>query len=672
MNRTSIFILFTISLIVCVSWYILELDNNSVQAQVNQGTDCLCSANTYYNGSVCVQGTLSCVNTISDPVCGCNGSSYLNSCIAQANGVKTFTKGDCNTTVNFVCSTDDQCPLGTCPNDKTYQKFKCTATMCALISFSADPCPLVPSSSTSSGSEDCKCASGQFFDGKQCITGTLSCLNTVNDPVCSCDNFTFLNSCIAMANGIKKFSKGDCGTSNISCKKDDDCPAGQCSNGTTFKRFTCNQAGKCASVIFSSEPCASSSSSGAQGDECRCLAGSYFDGALCVPGTLECLNPVSDPVCGCDSITYLNSCIAKASGVKTFTSGKCNVVAALNCKSDSDCPSGICPDGKLYKRFSCTASNCTQLVSSTNPCGITSSSSSSSSSGGAVIELNKNFTGIWTVESSRCGKLTFASSSSSGSCISCPNLMITCQAGSILTPQTCSACPTCAKCFDAVTTFAFCAQNNTINGIVNHSEYLDRGIIESTQTSSTNNKNLAKLTISNKKLISPNEGLQEEPVTLTLKLTSKNMLTGIFDNMLYLESVKARKLSKSGCLSTNFPNDCCNGFILSTQESICPAGFAKSLCVLAGKAAIPVCCPTSSCQNPCGSMCCKQTENCLSLDPCLNSETPFCYAPVSLICQDCSSRGSCINNSPCPGGTTCTGEPDFFCKALGCFVSTTP
>lgn len=32
---------------------------------------------------------------------------------------------------------------------------------------------------------------------------------------------------------------------------------------------------------------------------------------------------VVDPVCGCDNVTYSNSCIAAISGVPSFTPGEC-------------------------------------------------------------------------------------------------------------------------------------------------------------------------------------------------------------------------------------------------------------------------------------------------------------------------------------------------------------
>ncbi len=43
-----------------------------------------------------IDGTSACIE-IYDPVCGCNGITYPNSCYATTfNGVKSFTKGACD------------------------------------------------------------------------------------------------------------------------------------------------------------------------------------------------------------------------------------------------------------------------------------------------------------------------------------------------------------------------------------------------------------------------------------------------------------------------------------------------------------------------------------------------------------------------------------------------
>lgn len=109
---------------------------------------------------------------------------------------------------------------------------------------------------------NCLCSSGSYFDGVSCTNGTLDCTDNAIDIVCGCNNLNYLNICVAMATGVKRFTKGECGTgNNFSCTVDSHCPLGNCSNGGTFKGFTC-ASGKCKQIEFSIDPCSSPSSSG--------------------------------------------------------------------------------------------------------------------------------------------------------------------------------------------------------------------------------------------------------------------------------------------------------------------------------------------------------------------------------------------------------------------------
>ncbi|MBI3591052.1 MAG: hypothetical protein HY094_06735 [Candidatus Melainabacteria bacterium] len=659
-------------LVLSLSCFIIQSKQNIVHGQVDQGTGCKCSASTYFDEMVCVSGTLSCPNTISDSVCGCDNLTYLNSCVARANGIKSFTKGDCGSINNLSCASDAQCPLGTCPTGKTYSKFTCSnAGMCTLITFSSDPC--LPASQGS----DCRCPSGQFFDETACVTGTLDCSKIPADSVCSCDDLNFLNSCTARANGVKKFTKGSCGVgSSLSCTSDSQCPTGVCPNEKTYKTFTCTS-GKCTSISFSVDPCFSSS--GAQGTDCKCTIGNYFDGSICVKGTLDCLEPVVDPVCGCDGNNYSNSCLAKAAGVKQFAKGKCSSVSVLNCSVDGDCPLGICPHGNTYKRFTCKNEKCSNITFAVSPCLSSSSSSSSSSSGSSgQITISEHFTGVWRMQSVKCFPLTTSSSSSgslvgvssSGNCISCPNLNLICPKGSILVPQTCNSCARCENCRGEKIGFALCLKDGKVKGIINHSKYLDRVEVTSQKIISGNQ---IILTLDNPTLMSPQSGFVNSPVDLTLKLThdkkNKEVLVGLFDNMLYLEKVRGRKVSPQGCSLTELESNCCNGVVSSSQEKSCQAGFLQSPCLYLGKPSFNACCPASfSCSVPCGLSCCNSNETCVTSDLCIGGN-PFCFAPASLICQNCTAQGSCVSGKACPTGTTCSNSPDFLCLPAGCPTS---
>ena len=619
MKKEKNFLIYLLAIIIIISFFILQSKQIIVHGQTEQGTTCNCPVSTYFNEQLCVAGTLSCTNSVSDTVCGCDNATYLNSCIARANGIKKFTKGDCGTVSNLSCTSNSQCPLGTCPDGKTYTKFTCspvvgsTTNKCTLIEFSADPCSIASSSSG----------------------GKVTCESVFS--MCSCENI-----CQIFVEGFAFHDCDDhiCTTEETSTYKPD-----------------CKFVGSTNCIDV-------------QGDKCKCPTGNFFDGTICVLGTLDCLGAVLDPVCGCDNVTYTNSCTAKSSGVKSFTKGKCNSVSIANCASDNDCPFGICSNGKIYKKQTCINDQCAEITFSSNPCIQSSSSSSGISSSGEIV-IDSGFRGVWRVTASRCRHYSSSSSgsslpitaSSSGTCISCPNVNVTCKPPGIFVPQSCNQCAHCDDCKNAVITFALCTKDNKLQGIVNHSRYLDRSTVKSQKIIS---KDKVNLTLSNPQLVNPQEGIVDFPVNLTLKLLNKKKLIGVFDNKFYLETIRAKKVSADGCFSTVFPNTCCNGFLSSSSETSCLKGFSTSPCLLAGKPLLNACCPTSSsCTVPCGPACCSSDETCVGSDLC-NKGNPFCFATASLICQSCASQGSCANNQSCPSGTECSNQPDFLCYPSGC------
>ena len=629
-----------ITIIICIS----QGKQSAVYSQLE--TNCMCAPSAYIDESklLCVTGNLFCSN-IADTVCGCDGKDYLNSCTAHANGVKTFTKDSCSLMSLLACMSDEQCPQGKCVDGNSFKKFKCDLSLCTLVSYSAEPC-----SSSSSG--NCQCTSGSYFDGGSCVKGTLNCSNLLPDSVCGCDNNTYLNSCVARANGIKSFTKGECSTSStaLSCSNDDQCPSGKCPDNKAYKNFSC-VSNKCKRITFTTDPCSSA--------DCKCLTGEFFDGKNCILGKLNCLSSINDPVCGCDGITYSNSCTARTSGIKQFTKGECNpITAVLNCNIDSDCPLGICKSGETYKRFSCNSNNqCQEVAFLVNPCGIEGISTSSSSSGSIVSNsVDKNFTGFWQTRTIKClPKLESSSSSSSGSCITCPNVSVLCPKGSILVPQGCNTCPYCESCKGVTVAFQLCAKNGQLKGIINHNRYLDRAIIE-TKIVDTPRKILAST-------VSKTLGTDVE---VKLKLIDKEHLIANFDNDLYKEKLIATKIQSKGCPVAELMSDCCEGYIAPSSAKQCTPNFSLSQC-LATDLNSNVCCPTSlSCAVPCGSSCCRLNEDCVLLDPCSN-KNPFCFVNPALACIDCNPKSSCsLDEKSCPAGTVCSGKPDFLCYTIGC------
>ena len=103
-----------------------------------------------------------------DPVCGCDGKTYSNSCVAASAGASVSYEGECLVENNA------------CTNNKM-------------------------------------CGPGNYCDFKKCEdkTGTCEikpeyCLQ-VYEPVCGCDGATYSNACTAAASGVSADYSKDCG-----------------------------------------------------------------------------------------------------------------------------------------------------------------------------------------------------------------------------------------------------------------------------------------------------------------------------------------------------------------------------------------------------------------------------------------------------------------------------
>lgn len=198
------------------------------------------------------------------PVCGSNGITYLNSCFAEEAGIMDYTSGtcfgDCIDPVQM--DPDTLCPTVYEPvcgcNGITYLN-DCVADAAGVSTFTVGPCNLDNCYDPSLVSV----TSGTSINGSTGVI-TLDCSDDF-EPVCGCNGITYINFCVAEADGITFYTTGSCS------------------------------------------------------DTC-------VDPELMEPDA-NCVN-VYEPVCGCNGVTYTNSCYADAAGVVSYINGSCGPSSA--------------------------------------------------------------------------------------------------------------------------------------------------------------------------------------------------------------------------------------------------------------------------------------------------------------------------------------------------------
>ena len=244
------------------------------------------------------------------PVCGCDGTTYGNSCEAATVGVSVDYEGECQTA---RCWSNDNC------NQGEYCFFEECALETGVCSVRPGDCPRIWA------------------------------------PVCGCDGTTYGNDCEAAAAGVSVDYEGECKDphcwSNASCAGGQYCFFHNCAAETgvcTLRPFgcpdvwapvcgnDCEAAAAGVSVDYEGE-CVT----GACGSNAECDRNQYCakaDGDCDGEGACQ-LRPqgcpkILAPVCGCDGVTYSNDCLAATVGVNVLHEGWCETRV---CDANSEC-----------------------------------------------------------------------------------------------------------------------------------------------------------------------------------------------------------------------------------------------------------------------------------------------------------------------------------------------
>lgn len=215
------------------------------------------------------------------------------------------------------------------------------------------PCPACNTSDDCSGDYYCSRLIGECHTEGTCNPSPLKCPDSGN-PICGCDGVTYESACFAALAGesvdhdgacppVTCLSIADCDGGDFCEKADGDCdgfgtcqplpfpcmpsgvPVCSCDGVTYSNRCIANLNGK--SVDYEGEcepPSCQTNAECDSADYCAKADGDCDGMGLCEQRPAGCIPGSGDNrVCGCDEVTYEDSCFAHFAGVNIADTGPC-------------------------------------------------------------------------------------------------------------------------------------------------------------------------------------------------------------------------------------------------------------------------------------------------------------------------------------------------------------